>query len=251
MKVLVTGATGFIGGNLARELVKQGYQVKALVRRGSNLRYLDNLGIEFTVGDLLDIASLERALEDCQALFHVAAIYTFWHPQPDLIYRTNVQGTQNLLTLAGRQGIKKIVYTSSESVIGQPAGSPGNEELQADVAQIPSAYKKSKYLAEQMVTKMAREGLPVVIVNPTTPVGPFDTKPTPTGKIITDYLNGRMFACANTGLNVVDVEDVARGHILALEKGRRENVICWVTATLPCVKLCRYCSRPPAFVPPV
>lgn len=220
MKVLVTGSTGFIGGNLARELVKQGYEVRTLVRRGSNIKYLQGLKIEFMEGDLLDQSSLENALSGCEALFHVAAMYTFWSPVPDLIYRTNVQGTENILKAARSKGIKKVVYTSSESTIGIDKCATGNEEGQGHIEHIPSDYKKSKFMAENLAFQMCHDGLPIVVVNPTTPIGPYDVKPTPTGKIVTDYLNHKMFACVNTGLNMIDVEDVARGHILALEKGR-------------------------------
>jgi dihydroflavonol-4-reductase len=220
MKVLVTGATGFIGGNVARELVKQGYQVRALVRKSSNLSVLNNSGVELAHGDLLDPDSLNQSLEGCQGLFHVAAMYTFWSPDPRLIYDTNVKGTENILMAARARNIKKIVYTSSESCVGIDPGSPGNENMHAHLEHIPSDYKKSKFLAENLVAQACTEGIPVVIVNPTTPIGPFDVKPTPTGKIVVDYLNGKMFACVNTGLNVIDVNDVAKGHILALEKGR-------------------------------
>ncbi|MBN1189268.1 MAG: NAD-dependent epimerase/dehydratase family protein [Dehalococcoidales bacterium] len=221
MKVLVTGASGFIGGNLARELVGRGYSVRALVRRGSNTRCLNDLDIEIIEGDLLDSSSLERAMAGCEAVFHAAALYTFWSATPQMIYRTNVEGTAAVLSAAGTAGIKRVVYTSSESVIGLENGEgQGNEDGQGDLRRIPGDYKKSKFLAEQVAFKASREGLDVVIVNPTTPVGAYDVKPTPTGKIITDYLNHKMFACVNTGLNVIDVEDVARGHILALEKGR-------------------------------
>ena len=220
MKVLVTGASGFIGGNLVRELVNQGYTVKALVRRHSIARALDDLNVEVVEGDLLEKESLEKALDGCDALFHVAAMYTFWAWDPSLIYETNVQGTENILLAAKEKGIKKIVYTSSESTVGIAEHCVGNEKGQGVVERIPSDYKKSKFMAESMAAGMCREGMPIVIVNPTTPIGPFDTKPTPTGKIVLDYLNGKMFACVNTGLNVIDVRDVAKGHILAMEKGR-------------------------------
>jgi dihydroflavonol-4-reductase len=221
MKVLVTGATGFIGGNVVRELVKQGYDVRALIRKGSSLKAVQDLKLELIEGDLLDNFSLEKALKGCEALFHVAAMYTFWTRNPELIYETNVRGTENILTQAKKEGIKKIVYTSSESVVGiDPDCIVGNEEMQNCVERIPSDYKKSKFIAENLVFKMFKEGLPVVVVNPTTPVGAYDVKPTPTGGIILGYLNHKMFACVNAGLNVIDVEDVAKGHILALEKGR-------------------------------
>jgi dihydroflavonol-4-reductase len=224
MKVLVTGATGFIGGNVARELAKQGYSVRALARKGSNTKFLQGFNLDMVEGDLLDPASLERALDGCEALFHVAAMYTFWARNPRLIYDTNVQGTENILTAAKAKKIEKIVYTSSESAVGidNPHGL-GNEKMQGHIENIPSDYKKSKFMAENMALKMCREGLPLVVVNPTTPIGSYDVKPTPTGQIVRDYLNHKMFACVNTGLNVIDVEDVAKGHILALEKGRIGN----------------------------
>lgn len=221
MKVLVTGATGFIGGNLVRELIRSGYRVRALVRPGSDRRNIDGLDIEVAPGDLSDAASLRAALEGCEGLFHAAAAYTFWTPEPQRIYQTNVTGTENLLAAARQTGIKKVVYTSSECTLKIPGnGAPGNEAELADPGELPGHYKRSKCLAERLALKMCREGLPVVVVNPTTPIGPHDVKPTPTGRIIVDFVSGRMPACVNTGLNVVDVEDVARGHILALEKGR-------------------------------
>jgi dihydroflavonol-4-reductase len=220
MKVFVTGSTGFIGGNLVRELTRQGYQVRALARKGGNRRIFEDTGAEPVEGDLLDNASLGRGMDGCEAIFHVAAMYTFWARKPELIYETNVKGTENILKTARARGIKKIIYTSSESCVGIDAGELGNEKMQASIDHIPSDYKKSKFMAEKLAFSACGEGLPVVIVNPTTPIGAFDIKPTPTGKIVTDFLNGKMFACVNTGLNVIDVEDVARGHILALEKGR-------------------------------
>ncbi len=221
MKVLVTGASGFIGGNVCRQLVKRNYNVRALVRTSSNLKALEGLGLEVAKGDLLDSTSLEKALDGCEALFHVAALYTFWSPHPDLIYRTNVLGTENVLSAAKDKGIKKIVYTSSESVVGMNQGcQTGNETMQNSVEKIPSDYKKSKFMAEVLVGEKIRQGMPIVVVNPTTPIGAYDVKPTPTGQIVVDFLKGKMFACVNTGLNIIAVEDVAVGHILALEKGR-------------------------------
>ncbi|MCR4392999.1 MAG: NAD-dependent epimerase/dehydratase family protein [Dehalococcoidales bacterium] len=220
MKVLVTGATGFIGGNLVRELLNQGYQVRALVRKGSKLKHLEGLDLDVAEGDLLDRASLEKALDGCEALFHTAALYTFWARNPGIIYETNVRGTENILNAARVKGVKRIVYTSSESVVGVRPDGRGNEDVVCDISSIPGDYKKSKFIAENLVFNLCKEGLPVVVVNPTTPIGPYDVKPTPTGRIIVDYLNGKMFACVNTGLNIVDVRDVAKGHILALEKGK-------------------------------
>lgn len=221
MKVLVTGATGFIGANLVRELLKQGYAVKALVREGSDHRNIDGLNIEVVHGDLREKESLNKALSGCDVLFHVAASYTLWASNPRAIYETNVNGTENILTVARDKGIRKVVYTSTESTIGiNHNGSLGTEEAETPLDKLPGHYKKSKLMAERLALKMCREGLPLVVVNPTTPVGTLDVKPTPTGKFIVDFLNHRMPAYVNTGLNMVDVEDVAKGHILALEKGR-------------------------------
>jgi dihydroflavonol-4-reductase len=221
MKVLVTGATGFIGGNLVRELVKSGYHVRALVRPGSDRRNLDGLDIDVVYGDLRDKSSLLAALEGREGLFHVAAAYTFWARDPQDIYQTNVSGTENILSAAQQTGIKKVVYTSSECTLKISGnGATGNEAELADPGELPGHYKRSKCLAERLVMKLCQEGLPIVVVNPTTPIGPYDVKPTPTGQIVVNFVNGRMPACVNTGLNVVDVEDVARGHILAMEKGK-------------------------------
>ncbi len=222
MKVLVTGATGFIGGNLSRLLVKRGWQVRVLVRDSSSPKALEDLQVEPVKGDLLDEASLEKALEGCDGLFHAAALYTFWSRDPRLIYATNVQGTANIMNAARRCGIKKIVYTSSESTLeALPAGSsaaksPGLRPLH----EIAGDYKRSKHMAESLVLEMIAGGLPAVIVNPTTPIGAWDVKPTPTGQFVVDFVNGKIFGCVKTGLNIVDVEDVAAGHLLAMEKGQ-------------------------------
>lgn len=221
MKALVTGATGFIGGHVAAELVRRGYEVRALVREGCDRRRIATLDVELAFGDLRDRASLERALAGCDYLFHVAAAYTFWAPDPRLIYDTNVRGTANVLAAARAAGIKKVVYTSTESTVGIARnGGLGTEELVGDPRQLAGDYKKSKFLAERLALEMCHQGLPLVVVNPTTPVGPGDVKPTPTGQIIVDFLNRQMPAYVNTGLNLVDVDDVAKGHVLGLEKGR-------------------------------
>lgn len=221
MKALVTGATGFIGANVVRELLNQDYQVRALIRKESDRRNIEGLNIDTVFGDLRDRASLDAALEGCDVLFHVAASYTFWAPDPKFIYETNVAGTENILAAALAKGIKKVVYTSTESTIGIAKGKGiGNEEMVIDPYKLAGDYKKSKYEAERVALKMCRDGLPLVIVNPTMPVGPLDIKPTPSGKLVVDFLNHRMPAYVNTGLNLIDVEDVAKGHILALEKGR-------------------------------
>lgn len=220
MKVLVTGATGFIGANLVRELLKQDYQVKALVRQHSNHKNIEGLNVDKVPGDLRDRMSLDSALADCEALFHVAASYTFWARHPQEIYQSNVGGTENILTAALAKGIKKVVYTSTESTVGIAKGSYlGTEKMDINPTALAGDYKKSKLQAERIALKMHSYGLPVVIVNPTMPVGPFDIKPTPSGKLIVDFLNRKMPAYVNTGLNIIDVNDVAKGHILALEKG--------------------------------
>ncbi len=220
-KALVTGAAGFIGSNLSRELLRQGFDVRALVRKESNRRNLEGLGIELAFGDLRDVESLGRALDGCEVLFHTAALYSFWVPQPGVMYEINVKGTENILRAALRKGIKKVVYTSTESTIGiDEKTGLGKEELFASPEELTNHYKRSKFLAERAALQMSQEGLPVVVVNPTAPVGPYDIKPTPTGRFVLSFLNRKLPAYVNTGLNLVSVEDVARGHILALEKGR-------------------------------
>lgn len=220
MRALVTGCTGFIGGNVARALLRHGYEVRGLVRPGREAPELDALGVELATGDLDDEPSLARAVAGCGAVFHVGAVYTLWAREPDVVYRTNVRGTRNLLSAAARAGAERVVFTSSESTLEVPHGRLGTEAPRTDFNAIPGPYKRSKYLSEQLALDMAKDGLPVVVVNPTTPVGVGDVKPTPTGRIIVDFLNGRMPAFVDTGLNVVDVEDVAEGHVLALERGR-------------------------------
>lgn len=220
MKVLVTGATGFVGGNLARALLARGYQVRALVRPGSSTLTIDGTNAEVVHGDLLDRESLARAMKGCQAVFHCAALYTFWHARPQAIYRVNVEGTRNIMEEAARAGVSRVVYTSSTTVLGMPPKGLATEETEPGPGWLKGHYRRSKYLAEQEVRRLAQQGLPVVIVNPSAPVGPWDVKPTPTGRVVLDFLRGRLPAYVNTGLNLVDVEDVAVGHILALEKGR-------------------------------
>jgi dihydroflavonol-4-reductase len=221
MKALVTGATGFIGSHVAAALLRRGYRVRALVREGCDRRNIAGLEVEVAMGDLRDRASLVRALTGCDVLFHVAAAYTFWAPEPRLIYDTNVQGTENVLTAAQDAGVERIVYTSTESTVGIGSdGCLGTEAATVDPAHLAGDYKRSKYLAERLALQLCSEGLPLVVVNPTTPVGPGDVKPTPTGQIIVDLMRRRMPAYVNTGLNLVDVEDVATGHVLALERGR-------------------------------
>lgn len=220
MKTLVTGGTGFVGANVVRALLQRETQVRALVRPRSDTRNLDRLAVELVAGDLRDRRSLEAALKGCDTVYHVAAMYALWASNPQEIYDSNVTGTVNLLEAAGTAGAQKIVYTSSVATIGLPKdGTPGTEAVLLRPEDMVSHYKRSKYLAEQEVLKYAQRGLPVVIVNPSFPVGPWDVKPTPSGQIIVNFLRGKIPAYVDTGLNVVDVEDVALGHLMAADKG--------------------------------
>jgi dihydroflavonol-4-reductase len=221
MKALVTGATGFVGAAVARTLLARGWEVRVLVRSGAVQQNLRDLAVEPVTGDLVDAPSLDRALAGCGALFHVAADYRLWARDPEQIYRNNVQGTRNIVESARRTGVGRIVYTSSVATIGIPAdGSPGDEDTPVSLADMIGHYKRSKFLAEQAVREAAQAGTDVVIVNPSTPIGPGDVKPTPTGQIVVDAATGRMPAYVDTGLNVVHVDDVAAGHLLAYERGR-------------------------------
>lgn len=219
-RVFVTGGTGFIGANLVRLLVQQGYSVRALVRPTSRLDNLQTLDIEIVQGDLND-ETLWQQMQGCQALFHVAAHYSLWQSDREALYRHNVLGTRNVLAAARRAGIERTIYTSSVAAIG--VGSPGqvvDETYQSPVHTLVGHYKKSKFLAEQEAKQAAEAGQDVVIVNPSTPIGAFDIKPTPTGDIILRFLRRQMPAYLDTGLNFIDVRDVARGHLLALERGK-------------------------------
>ncbi|HMC59635.1 MAG TPA: hopanoid-associated sugar epimerase [Candidatus Solibacter sp.] len=225
--VLVTGASGFLGWHVARVLLERGYPVRALLRQGSRIDGLDKAGldVERVTGDLRDAASLERAVAGCGLLFHVAADYRLWAPDPRDLYRSNVEGTRNLLQAAKLAGVERVVYTSTVGCIGIPQVGIGNsgigdEETPVSIGDMAGDYKRSKFLAERVALEFARGGLPVVVVNPTAPVGDHDVKPTPTGKIVLDFLNGDMPAFIDTGLNVVDVRDTAEGHVLACERGR-------------------------------
>ena len=221
MQVLVTGATGFVGGNLARELWHRGYQVRALVRAGSDTLTIKGTDIHQVEGDLLDRESLSKAMADCEGVFHCAAAYTFWSRDPQKVRRTNVEGTVNALECARDAGVERVVYTSTVSTIGVPEdGSLGDESTPLSRGTLHGHYKQSKFDAEKEAMRLAAEGVPVVVVNPTTPVGPWDVKPTPTGKIILDFLRRRIPAYLATGMNLVDVADVCAGHITALERGR-------------------------------
>ena len=219
---LVTGATGFVGSAVLRHLLDAGHEVRALTRPGSDRRNLAGLpGVTVVEGDLANRESLHSAVQGCDYLFHVAADYRLWVPQPDVIYRINVEGTRHLIEAAVDAGVNKIIYTSSVATLGLNADrTPATEETPVALKDMVGHYKRSKYLAEQEVNRLVRErGAPVIIVNPSTPVGPRDIKPTPTGRIFVDMLRGRMPAYVETGLNIVHVDDVAMGHLLALEFG--------------------------------
>jgi dihydroflavonol-4-reductase len=221
MKAFITGATGFIGGNLARMLLADGHQVRALVRTNSDRRNLTDLPLDIVAGDLNNPEQLAEQIAGCEVVFHVAALYSLWEQDRAAIYRANVMGTENILTAAKIAGVRRFIHTSSVAAIGvPPAGTTATEATQTTVEALVSDYKKSKFLAEQAAMKAAQNGLDVVIVNPSTPIGAYDVKPTPTGEIILRFLQDRMPAYVHTGLNLIDVEDVARGHILAWQKGR-------------------------------
>jgi dihydroflavonol-4-reductase len=206
---------------VVRRLLEAGHEVRALVRRGANTRQLDGLPVERVEGDLLDPESLHRGMAGCGWVFHVAALYSFWgHPWNDFC-QANVEGTRQVLEAAQQEGVERIVYTSSIAALGvRKDRSPATEDTPSTLADRIGPYQRSKFLAEEVARDYARQGLPVVIVNPSTPVGISDHKPTPTGQIIVDFLNGRMFGYVDTGLNIVDVEDVAAGHLLAAGRGQ-------------------------------
>lgn len=215
--ILVTGASGFVGWHVARLLLEQGAIVHALVRPGSQV---PGLPVRLFEGDLRDARSVQQAILGCRAVFHVAADYRLWVKDPEAMFETNVRGTSQLLELASIEDVETFVYTSTVGCIGIPEQGLGDESTPVDVHAMVGPYKQSKYLAEEAVLRLAAQGFPAVIVNPTAPVGVRDAKPTPTGQVIVDFLRGRMPAYLDTGLNIVDVEDVARGHLLAAEFGR-------------------------------
>lgn len=220
--VLVTGATGFIGWHVARQLLERGERVRALVRDPvRSAKALAGLpGIETLPGDLRNEGSLASAVDGCGAVYHVAADYRLWAPRPDEMYRSNVDGTRSLLDAARKAGVERCVYTSTVGCIGMPQDELGSEDTPASLEEMQGPYKRSKFMAEQIALQFAADGFPVVIVNPTAPVGDHDFRPTPTGKIVLDFLRGAMPAYLDTGLNVVYAGDVAAGHLLACDRGR-------------------------------
>ncbi|MBT8441407.1 MAG: NAD-dependent epimerase/dehydratase family protein [Gammaproteobacteria bacterium] len=220
---LVTGASGFVGAAVARALLARGVPVRTMVRENSDRSNIADLDVEIVHGDLLTGDGLADATTGCSSLFHVAADYRLWVPDPDVMYSVNVDGTGKLLRAAMDSGVERIVYTSSVSAVGIPSdGSPGDERTPVALEDMIGPYKRSKYLAEQLVRRMAeQDGCPVVIVNPSTPIGPGDVKPTPTGRVIDDAVHGRMPAFVDTGLNIVHVDDVAEGQLLAYERGQQ------------------------------
>ncbi len=226
MTTLVTGATGFVGGNLARALVERDEEVRVLTRPTSNDLAIRDVRVTRMTGDLLSPGSLRQAVAGCETVYHCAANYSFWSRQREDIYRTNVQGTQNLLNAARAAGVRRVVFTSSVSTIGLPAagsnnpdGPLGTEGLPPEPSHLIGSYKQSKYHAEQLALSENDADLQVVVVNPCAPVGPWDVKPTPTGRIPLDFARGRMPGYIATGMNLIDVSDVAQGHILAMDRG--------------------------------
>jgi dihydroflavonol-4-reductase len=215
--VLVTGASGFLGWHVARLVAASGVPVRAMTRGRHPVPELD---VEVVQGDLTDPESLQRAIDGCSVVYHVAADYRLWSPNPAELYQSNVEGTRHLLQAAKEAGVDRVVYTSTVGCIGFPEDGLGDETTPVSLGEMSGHYKRSKYLAEKVALEFAGTGLPVVIVNPTAPVGDHDFKPTPTGQTIVDFLRGRMPAYLDTGLNIVDVADVARGHLLACENGR-------------------------------
>jgi dihydroflavonol-4-reductase len=222
LKVLVTGATGFVGAAVTRKLLAGGHEVRTMMRTNSDRRNLADLDVEMTVGDLRDPTSLAKAVRGTRMLFHVAADYRLWVPDQEAMYETNVEGTRRLMLAAMDAGVERIVYTSSVATLGIPPGKePGREDSPTSIDNMIGPYKRSKFMAEEIVRHLANtEQCPVVIVNPSTPVGPGDIKPTPSGRMILDAVNGRIPAFVDTGLNIVHVDDVADGHLLAMKKGR-------------------------------
>ncbi len=253
-KALVTGATGFVGAGVVRALIAEGFAVRALARRHSSRTNLEGLVVEVVEGDLTDPESLRRAAEGCSAVFHVAADYRLWTRDPAAMFRVNVEGSRAVVLAAMAAGAERIVYTSSVATLGIPGdGVSGDETTPVAFSDMIGPYKQSKFKAEEEVRRLiAEKNAPVVIVNPSTPIGPGDVKPTPTGRMIVEAARGRMPAFVDTGLNVVHVDDVAAGHVLALRKGRvgERYVLGGENMTLGAIlaEIARLCGRPPPTV---
>ncbi len=222
MKSLVTGANGFVGSAVTRCLLAAGHEVRCLIRSGSDQSNLEGLPVEIAEGDLRNVTSLKRAITNCENLFHVAADYRLWVPDPETMYDINVKGTQELILAAAEIDISRIIYTSSVATLGiNFDGNPADEKTPSSLISMIGHYKRSKFLAEQVVQHLTnKHKLPLVIVNPSTPIGPRDIRPTPTGRIVLDTLCGRMPAYMNTGLNIAHVDDIAQGHLLAYMHGK-------------------------------
>ena len=221
MIAFVTGATGFLGSHVARALAEQGADLRLLVRSTSNLRNLEGLKAETATGDLRDPASIEKAMAGCDTVFHVAADYRLWVTDPNEMYRSNVNGARAILEAARKNGVRRVVHTSSVATMGfTENGHPADEDSPVSLADMIGHYKRSKFMSEQVALEAGRSGMDVVVVNPTTPVGEMDVKPTPTGRIVVDFLKRKFPAYVDTGLNLVDVRECARGHVMAFEKGK-------------------------------
>jgi len=221
MKVFVTGATGFVGSHVARALSQQGADLRLLVRRTSPTDLIEGLGADLVTGDLRKPESLRPAMQGCELVFHVAADYRLWIPDPDEMYRANVEGTRAMIRAAQEAGVRRLVYTSTVATIGFTGnGKPADEDSPVALADMIGHYKRSKFMAEQVALEAARSGANVVVVNPTAPIGEQDIRPTPTGRIVVDFLRKKFPAYVDTGMNLVDVAEVAKGHLLAAEKGK-------------------------------
>jgi dihydroflavonol-4-reductase len=221
LKAFVTGATGFLGAHVARVLAEQGAELRLLVRPTSDLRNLEGLNADRVTGDLRSPASLEKGISGCEVVFHVAADYRLWVRDPEQMYRSNVEGTRALLEAARKNGVRRVVYTSSVATMGFSSnGRIADEDSPVTLADMIGHYKRSKFMAERIALEAGRSGQDVVVVNPSTPVGEMDIKPTPSGRIVVDFLKKKFPAYVDTGLNLVDATECARGHVLALQKGR-------------------------------
>ena len=251
MDALVTGGTGFVGANLVRELLADGCSVRVLARKGGDRRALEGCAVEIAQGDLLDPASLRAAVAGARRVYHVAADYRLWARDPSELYRANVDGTRHLLEAAAVGGAERIVYTSTVGALGIPKdGTPGDEATPVGLEDMVGPYKASKFLAERVAEEWAARGAPVVIVNPSTPMGPWDVKPTPTGQMVVDFLRGKMVGSIDTGLNIVHVRDVARGHILAADRGRTGQKYLLGNENLSLVEIFRALARLTGLRPP-